>query len=509
MSQYKDDQAPLHSPEPMTLGRLKAVSVRGGLVTVSAMGVNQFLRLAVVAVMSRLLTPVDFGVIAMTMGVLSVGMVFRDLGLAAATVQRENLTDSHINTVFWINVGAGALATVLGCLGAPLVASFFGDARLTAVTRVLSFNFVLGALAAQHNALLVRQLKFALTSKLQVISALASGLLAVAAARAGAGYWALVVQVLSADVISVLLVWHQSPWRPGRPRFDPTVWPMLSFGGYLVQFGLMAYVGTYGSVLLMGRFLGAAPLGQYSRADLLTRTLLGYISQPLGSIAAPALSRLQNEPDTYARYYLRGIEVMALLSLPIGAACVIMGPDLVLAMLGKQWTQTGYLVRQFAPGMCVQPIMSSTGWLYMSSGRTRQMLRWGAYGWTFLLVATVGGLLVGDLGGPAWGVAGVATAYSTALLLLAWPCMAYAFRGTTLRVSMVVKACRVPFLAAVAAALAAAVVHLVLHGYSVWLRLPGEAAVMIAVYAALVLASIGSRRTIADIITHMRPGMRP
>jgi hypothetical protein len=142
----------------------------------------------------------------------------------------------------------------------------------------------------------------------------------------------------------------------------------------------------------------------------------------------------------------------------------------------------------------------------MSSGRTRQMLRWGVYGWSFLLVATVGGLY---LGGRTWGVGLVAMAYSGALLLLTWPCLSYAFRGTQLRVGMVVKVCVTPLLAAVAAALVASIAHLALESYSVWIRLPCEAAFMAAVYLALVLASLGSRRTIADILMHLRPGMPP
>src|SRR5581483_5243208 len=148
------------SPEPLTLSRLKAVSVRGGVASVLAMVVTQLFRLVVIAALGRLLSPSDFGIFAMTMGVLQVGTVFRDAGLSSATIQREDLTNAQVNTLFWVNLAFGAAATLIACACGPLVAMFFDDPRLVDVTRVLSLSFVLGALAAQHGALLTRHLKF-------------------------------------------------------------------------------------------------------------------------------------------------------------------------------------------------------------------------------------------------------------------------------------------------------------------------------------------------------------
>ncbi|HWY25294.1 MAG TPA: lipopolysaccharide biosynthesis protein, partial [Nevskia sp.] len=485
------------TPEPLTLARLKAVSVRGGAATVLAMGVTQFFRLVIIAALARLLSPSDFGVVAMTMGVLSVGIVFRDLGLASATVQREHLTNSQVNTLFWINLGFGAAATLLFWVCAPLVAAFFKDPRLLAVTHVLSFSFVLGAVAAQHGALLTRHLRFSTNAKIQIASTLLSGLLAVLLARAGFGYWALVLQTIAADVFTAVLVWSKSDWRPGWPRFDPSVRDMLSYGGYMVGFGLLCYAALNASVLLLGRYWGAHLLGQYNRADILSRTLLGYISQPLGNVAAPSLSRLQSEPAVYNRYYLRCMEIMSALSFPLGAACLVLAPDLVRVVLGPQWEQAGTLMRYLAPGMCVQPIMSSTGWLYMSSGRVRRMLYWGVIGWGALLVATVSGLV--------GGAEGVAIAYSVTLLVLTPWCMSFAFKGTGLKLSDLGRSCSGPLAAAAIAAVAAALVQYLLQGRNVWLRLPASSGTLTAVYAFTLLVVFGQGKAILDILSHMRP----
>lgn len=501
MSEQANRPDHLASHEPLSLARLKALSVRGGVATVVAMAVTQVFRLGFVAVLARLLSPADFGVTAMTMYVLSLGTVFRDVGLTSATIQREHLTDSQVNTLFWINLGFGATATTVAFCAAPLVAAFFGDPRLTAVTRVLSISFTLGAVAAQHGALLTRHLRFGTNAKIQIASTMVSGLLAVLLARSGAAYWALVFQLIAGDAVSAVLVWRHADWRPSRPRFDPSVKPMLSYGAYLVQFGLLCWLALSLSVLLLGRYWGAHLLGQYNRADFMTKTLLGYISQPLGNVAAPALSRLQSDPAVYNRYYLRCIEVMVALCFPLGAACVVLAPDLVRVVLGPQWGEAGTLMRWLAPGMCVQPIMTSTGWLYMSSGRVRQMLHWGIIGWGALLVATLLGLY--------GGAQGVAMAYSGVLILLTVPCMLYAFHGTELRLSMLVRSCAAPLGAALIAAVAAALVQAALQEQGVWLRLPLSAATLTAVYAFLLLIVFGQGKGILDILSHLRTPSHP
>lgn len=486
--------------EPLSLSRLKAVSVRGGAATLLAMAVTQLIRLVIVAALGRLLKPADFGMVAMTMTVLSLGIVFRDVGLASATVQREHLTYSQVNTLFWINVAFGAAATALFWASAPLVAAFYGDQRLVGVTHVLAFSFVLGALAAQHGALLTRHLRFGINAKIQISATLLSGLVSVVLAEEGFGYWALVLQTIASDLFTAILVWCYSDWRPGRPQFDPSVKSMLSYGGYMVGFGVLCWAALSASVLLLGRYSGAHLLGQYKQADNLSRTLLGYISQPLGNVAAPSLSRLQGEPAVYNRYYLRCIEIMGAISFPLGAACFVLAPDMVRVVLGPQWDQAGTLMRYLAPGMCVQPIMSSTGWLYMSSGRVQRMLYWGAIGWGSLLVATVTGLL--------GGAEGLALSYSAILLLLTPFCMIFAFKGTSLTLSHLLRSCSAPLVASVIAAVAAALAQLALEHTSVWLRLPVSSLVLAGVYAFLLLVVFGQGKTLLDIITHMRAPAR-
>lgn len=482
--------------EALSREQLKSASIRGGLLMVLTQGGGQIFRLGVTAVLARQLLPADYGLVAMATAILAAAAVFRDLGLSRATIRWADLKAEQVNSLFWINLGIGAAVTLIGMLLAPLVARFYGEPRLAAVTMLLSLSFLCSGLSAQHAALLARNLKFAAQARVQLISLFGAGLLAVALALTGAGYWALVVQLLAGDVIALALVWRWSPWRPGRPRIDPSVKPMLSFGGYVMVFGTMNYLASYLYAVFIGRWMGAAALGQYGRGDMVGKTFLGYVLQPIGNVAEPALARLQNEPEAYNRYYLRLVQLIAMVSLPLGAGFVVLGPDLVRVLLGPQWGEAGRVLSLLAVGLALYPICNTSGWLYLSRGRARQMMLWGIGGWSVLLAATLLGLL--------WGIEGVAIASSIAFVVLTPPCMWFAFRGTGMTLSQLWVRCLPALTAAVISALAALALREQLAPHSAWLRLPLCGALMIAVYAGLLMTLLGQRGMILELLAQVR-----
>jgi PST family polysaccharide transporter len=485
--------------EALSREQLKSASIRGGLLMVLTQGGGQIFRLIVTAVLARQLVPADYGLVAMAAAILAAAAVFRDLGLSRATIRWAELKDVQVNSLFWINVGFGAVVALIGVCAAPWVAEFYGDPRLTSVTAALSLSFLLSGLSAQHNALLVRNLKFSAQARVQVVSMLLSGLLAIALAAQGVGYWALVAQMLAGDVVSTLLTWTYSPWRPGRPRVEASVKPMLSFGGYLIVFGVMNYLASYLYAILIGRWMGPTPLGQYGRGDTVGKTFLGYVLQPIGNVAEPSLARLQYQPDNYESYYLRLAQIIAMVSLPLGAGFIVLGPDLVRVLLGPQWEQAGRILSLLAVGLALYPICNTSGWLYLSRGRARQMMLWGIGGWSFMLAATLAGL--------PWGVEGVAAASSAAFVLITPPCMWFAFRGTRLTLGSLWRRCSPALLGAMIAAAATAGLHQFLETQSVWLRLPASALTLGLVYAILLMTVLGQRGMILELLAQIRASL--
>src|SRR5262249_18897970 len=170
---------------------LKGRSVRGGFCTVSSQGGQFLIQSVSTVVLARLLTPVDFGIVAMVTAVTGLGQAFADFGLSEATIQRKEITHNQVSTLFWINVAIG-LGLMLVTMGAaPVLAWFYREPRLKDITFLMSLTFLISSLRVQHDALLKRQMRFLSLAVRDVASWGVAVPVAIAMAWRGAGYWAL------------------------------------------------------------------------------------------------------------------------------------------------------------------------------------------------------------------------------------------------------------------------------------------------------------------------------
>ena len=176
---------------------LKEKTIRGGLARLCAQGADFTMRLVSLMVLARLLNPKDFGLVGMVTAFTGVLILFRDFGLSAAAIQRPVVTEEQLSTLFWINVAVGAGLVLLILAMAPFIAMFYHEPRLLKVTAALSASFLFNAAGIQHGALLQRQMRFTTLAVISTISLVVSTALAIGAARAGWGYWALVVMTLA------------------------------------------------------------------------------------------------------------------------------------------------------------------------------------------------------------------------------------------------------------------------------------------------------------------------
>jgi PST family polysaccharide transporter len=406
---------------------IRSRAARHWLVTAVSMLSIQGLQLVTLVVMARLLAPADFGVLAMVTSVIGIVAIFGDLGLAAATVRLPWITHGQVNTLFWINAGFSCLIALISLLASPAVAAFYSDPRLTSVAAALSVNFLVSGLGIQHQALLRRNLRFADLARIRIGSVVLGSLVGVGLALQGAHYWALAGSSLVSSLIGSLMAWRICPWRPTRPAFDPHSREMISFGGYLLIFGFLRFLGTNLQNVLIGRTWGAASVGLYNRAYTLHGMLIGYVLEPLSLITPASLSGLADNPEEFRRHYLVTVRVMILATAAISGAGFLLSNDVVHVLLGQKWAASGDTMRLLALALVPQALCHSTGWLYVSRGKSRAMMVWGLQGWSVLIAGTVVGL--------QWGPTGVATGYAVAMFVQLWPCLAQACRGTTITLS--------------------------------------------------------------------------
>ena len=422
---------PPDAPHPFSTDHLqpdlKGRSVRGGAITLIAQALKFIIGLGGTAFLARLLSPEDFGLIAMVVVLIGFATLFNDLGLALSTVQRQEVTHEQISTLFWINVALGGLIALLVCALSPAVAWFYDDPRLVNITLILALSFLFGGLTTQHQALLMRRMRFSALAAIQVSALLLGTIVAIYTAQwyfENRKYWALVVMQLTTGFITMLGVWIICRWRPGAPQRDSGVRPMLAFGGNLTGANLLTYLIRNLDNVLIGWKLGDRQLGLYAKAYQLLLLPLQQINYPLTNVAIPTLSRLQNDPDRYRLFYLKGIQLLVMVGMPAVVFLFVASEKVILLVLGEQWTDAVPIFKALAPAAFVGTFNVAMGWVYLSRGESNRLFRWAIFASLITALAFVIGL--------QWGVLGVAIGFSIAMCSLQLPGILYCYRGTPL-----------------------------------------------------------------------------
>jgi len=417
-------------------------SVRGGATTMTAQGIQFALNLAGTMVLARLLTPADFGLIGMVTVVVGFAGMFKDAGLSMATVQKEAVTREQISTLFWLNALLSVGVGLCILLASPLVAWFYGRPELTAVTAVLSLSLVVTGLSIQHTALLRRHMQFGTLAGIQITSYLAHLTVTTALALAGWRHWALVGGGLASASSSMLLTLFFCPWIPGRMRKGAGVRSMLKFGGHLTGFNFLNYFARNADNFLIGRFLGSDALGLYAKAYGLLMLPIRQITGPIAAVAAPALSRLQDDPDRYKRYYYQSINLIAFISMPMVLMLAAFSEEIILLVLGERWAGAAPVFKALAFAALFQPVVNPVGWVFISLGQTDRQLRWS--------LVTVPLVVLSFVLGLPWGILGVAVSYAIcSLTVLTFPGLWWAFRSSPLSIRGWWEAIRCPLIASI------------------------------------------------------------
>ncbi len=397
-------------------------TARGGVVTMASHGMKFAVSIVATAILARLLSPQDYGLIGMVAVATNFIVMFKDLGLATATVQKPEITSEQISTLFWVNLTLSVLTMLVMILLAPVISWFYGDSRLTMIAIVSALGFLIGGLTVQHEALLKRQMRFMALSAVALAAMVGGYVVGVAFAWYGFGYWSLVYSQLALLSIDAILVWTLCGWRPGLPRRNTGVRSMLSFGGNITGYGTVNYFSKNADNLLIGRFWGPQSLGLYNKAAQLVGLPTDQVHEPVMAVTVPALSRLADSPERYRKAYLRIMEKVLLLVMPVVALLIVASDWLVGIVLGSQWRGAAPILVFMGLAGLIQPLINTAGSLLVTQGRGRDLLYWSIISAPLSILSIVVGL--------PWGATGVAASYSLTRIFVTHPLM-YWFVGRT------------------------------------------------------------------------------
>jgi PST family polysaccharide transporter len=399
------------------LSNLKRRTISSGAVTMSAQAGKFLLTLVSTMVLARLLTPRDFGLVAMVTTVTGFLRVFKDAGLSIATVQREKITHAQVSNLFWINVGVSALTSSVFAASAPLIARFYHNPRLIPITLLLSLTFLISGSTVQHQALLKRQMRFKTLAMIDVSSMTVGVLVGVVMALIGCSYWSLVGSSLSMEASGLVLTWSISRWRPQLPVRYSGIGPLLSFGIHRTAGDFILCLARGCDNLLVGRFYGAAAVGLYSRASALLIRPLDQFLGPINAVFMPALCRLQSQPARYRSTFLRLYELITLTGFVFTGLFLALARPLTLVLLGPKWEQAAVIFGGFTIAALCLPLANVSAWLFTSQGRGRDMF-------ITQLINSIA-IVLSFIAGLPFGPVGVAIAFSISTLLVRIPLYYY------------------------------------------------------------------------------------
>lgn len=424
-------------------GDLRSKSIKGGASTIFAQLISFALNIGSTVLLARLLLPEDYGLVAMVTSFTGFVLMFKDLGLTQAVIQREEINHNEVSMVFWVNVYVSlALALVVIATG-PILVWFYNEPRLMLISFAYALVAILGGLSAQHSALLNRQMKFQILSRITIISSLLSLLVGLLLAYLGYGYWAVVAISVVSTFVQAVLLWFFCSWRPSFKRITKEVKSYLQFGAGVTGFNMVNYFSRNLDNILIGKFIGAGPLGLYSKAYQLLMLPISQLRDPLNAVGTPALSSLVKDPDKYRKYYNEYVFLLSFFSMPIVVFLFVCAHPLILLILGENWASAAEIFQLLAITALIQPIASTRGMVMLTSGLSTRYFWWGVYNAIAVIIAFSVGV--------RWGISGIAIAYAIANYVILFPSLQYCFKSTPVSVAQFFKSAGFPFIFSVIA----------------------------------------------------------
>lgn len=418
---------------------LKKRAVKGAGINVVMHFISFLFHTVGVIILARLLTPKDFGLVAMVTAFSTLPMNFGLNGFLAYIIQKQHIEGKEINAIFWVHVYvASFLALCFVGFGYFLV-YFYSEPALGGIAAAMAASFILVAFYTSHSALLRREMKFASVATGDLIAVIVSTALAIAAASGGLTYWAVVIRQLTLPAVAALAAWILCSWRPGSPRDLASAIPGLKYGLKVYGIFTIDYLTKNIDKVLLGKFYGSALLGTYDRAQQLSALPAGQLLAPLSTVVLATLSRLQDDKDRFTVYYTKAVSMVSFLGTIAAVVLMLSARDLVPLLLGPGWSETGRILMVFSPGIGATLVYGSISWLHLSLGTPGRWLRWNI----FATVTTVTAFIIA----AKFGAVAMAATYSVMMYLLVLPGLWYAGRPIELRITTLLRGIW-PYLAA-------------------------------------------------------------
>lgn len=393
---------------------------------------NQLVQFGIAVILARLLTPEDYGLVAMATVFLAFAGIFEDFGLSVALIQKKEITDKHESTLFWTNLAAGCTIFILFCAGSPLIAWFYNEAILANIVPFMALAFVIMPLFVVQRALMMRRMDFRSIALIEVSTTAVTGGVGVVLALNGYGVWSLVVSGLSGKLVQCILSHWRCRWVPSLVYDVNALKSLFKFGGNFTVYGFINYIGSSLDRLLIGKFMGAQSVGLYGRAHALMMTPFSQIVWVLTSVLFPAFSSIQDDKNRVKNIFLRALEVTGFLVAPMLVCLMFLAEPFVSVVFGKQWLEVVPVLQIFCVLGFVQLVIQFIGPIIESQGKTELLVKLSLFQTLLSLCGVVFGVVIARLDAVAIGLV-------TSNLIILYPYIKYGGGLVSIKVSDILR----------------------------------------------------------------------
>lgn len=357
--------------EESVVRKTARTSIWGGVEKISTLGISFVVSL----VLARLLSPADYGAIAMLTVFIAIAEQFMTCGFGNALIRKPDCTHLDYSTAFYFNLAVSLVCYALLYAAAPWIASFYKIDILCPVLRISGLTLPIGALRLVQNAILNKKLKAEKSAVIQLVSATVSGAIGIFMAVKGFGVWSLVAQQLSAGIVSVIILWIASEWYPRIEFSMGSLRYLWNFGSKMLLTGIIS--STYANIysIVIGKFYDGSSLGVFNRGQRFARLFPEVTESVLGKYSLPILSQLQNDNERLIHVYREFIKLACFIAFPAVCMTGLLAEPFVRLVLTEKWMDSVIYIQIFAVTALFFPANSINLNLLQTYGRSDYTLK--------------------------------------------------------------------------------------------------------------------------------------
>ena len=378
---------------------------------------NVVIQLVITMVLARILTPEQYGTVAIVTVFSSFFAILADMGVSTAIVQYKDLTEKDFDALFFFSAVLGLGLAAVFCLLSLPISILYSDGELVPLCCLTALSILFNTLNMVPNGILLREKRFKTVSVRLVVVSIATGIAAVVLALMGFGCYALVWNVILTSLFVFLWNWSATRVNFGNPHFAQAVKRIFRYSSFQAGFGMVNYFARNLDNLLVGAMMGSAMLGYYDKAYKVMQYPLNYLTGIFSNVLQPYLSEYQNDKERLYESWLSICRILALVGMFVSAVIVTFPGEILLVMFGEQWLIAAPALGMLGLSVGIQMVNSTSGAIFQSAGRTDMLFRSGLICTGISVAAILAGVATGSL---VWLGLAISLAYLCHFMLTAY-----------------------------------------------------------------------------------------